>query len=81
MARGGPELTVAAIFRTHRCHGGGKALEKTLHGAPAASAFLDFDQKRAFSRPGRRFRHRRNDVGFGGVTAVTQSRHAPRAAP
>ena len=64
MARGGPEVTVAAIFRTHRwsC---GEALEKTLHGAPAASVFLDFDQKRAFSRPGRRFRHRRNDVGFG----------------
>ena len=28
---------------------GGEALEKTLHGDPAGSAFLDFDQKRALS--------------------------------
>ena len=28
---------------------GQKALKKTLHGAPAGSVFLDFDQKRALS--------------------------------
>ena len=28
---------------------GGETLEKTLHGAPAGSVFLDFDQKRALS--------------------------------
>ena len=33
--------------------GGQEALKKTLHGDPAGSVFLDFDQKRAFSRPER----------------------------
>ena len=49
MARGGQEVAVAATFRTHRCPWGGEALEKTLHGAPAGSVFLDFNQKRALS--------------------------------
>ena len=48
MARGGPEVAVAATSRTHGCLGQ-EALKKTLYGAPAGSAFLDFDQKRALS--------------------------------
>ena len=32
---------------------GQEALKKTLYGAPAGSVFLDFDQKRALSRPER----------------------------
>ena len=35
------------------CPGAGESLKKTLHGAPAGSVFLDFDQKWAFSRPER----------------------------
>ena len=48
MARGGPEVAVAAIFRTHGCPEAG-GHEKTLYGDPAGSVFLDFDQKRALS--------------------------------
>ena len=46
-ARGGPEVALAAIFRTHGYISGGETSKKTLHGAPAGPVFLDFDQKRA----------------------------------
>ena len=48
MARGGPEVAVAAISRTHG-YIRWETSKKTLHGAPAGSVFLDFDQKRALS--------------------------------
>ena len=65
-ARGGPEVARGCDFQGSRVSWVQEALKKTLHGAPVGSVFLDFDQKRALSRPDRRFHHRRTDVGFGG---------------
>ena len=74
MARTGPEVGRDCDSQDSRVNPWVGDPEKTLHGAPAGSVFLDSDQERAFSRPDHRFCHRRTEVGFGAMNAVTPYR-------